>query len=569
MISRRTQLLARVLFGRLFENDLFSSSVSASNSVTWLLAALATPGVMFSGSQYYFYAHARTFAPAAQDRILFVGQAFHVDFAMAVAGLVTMLVWTSLTPDRRDALVLGPLPLRAGEQARARLLALLRFFAMFTGALAVPTAVAFTFVTVGSNVGEVPGRIAGHIASTTMGAGFVFFALINVQLVLAATFGPRAVAVSTLPLQGAALVATVGALSLTAPMADSLLGTDAADAWVMWNPAAWFVGVYRWVSGDSRAIFAVLASRAAIASGVAVIVALVAFPLAYQRCLQKVVAAEGHRAARWAGMGSRIWLRGLAILLRTPFERGLAAFIVATLTRNHAHRFLIGSYVGIGVLCALPLAGRLVGAADTSGVRYAWFSIPLGLLCWAAAALRVAMMLPIEPSSNWVFKLTEPVDKRRVLSTAVTVIQSATAVPAGVIFGIASAVLGSLTLGVTVFAVVLATGIALIELLTLTLRAVPCTCTYRPGQLRLRVLWPVYLTVWLLIAYRLPVEAVSAVGDGRRTAVLLAALISIGMGLRVWRLSRARELRGFVYDEADSSLTTTINLSPGSSGVCQ
>ena len=62
--------------------------------MTWLLAALATPGVMFSGSQYYFYAHARTFTPAARDRILFISQAFHVDFAMAVAGLMTLLVWS-------------------------------------------------------------------------------------------------------------------------------------------------------------------------------------------------------------------------------------------------------------------------------------------------------------------------------------------------------------------------------------------------------------------------------------------------------------------------------------------
>lgn len=108
--ARRTRLLSRAFFGRLFENDLFSSSVSASSSVTWMLAALATPGVMFSGSQMFNYAHVRTFAPEAQDRIFFASQAFHVNFAMAIAGLVTMMVWTSLTPDRLDALVLGPLP---------------------------------------------------------------------------------------------------------------------------------------------------------------------------------------------------------------------------------------------------------------------------------------------------------------------------------------------------------------------------------------------------------------------------------------------------------------------------
>lgn len=45
-----------------------------------------------------------------------------------------------------------------------------------------------------------------------------------------------------------------------------------------------------------------------------------------------------------------------------PLERGLAAFIVATVTRSHAHRFLIGSYLGVGVLCSFA-AGRATDCA--------------------------------------------------------------------------------------------------------------------------------------------------------------------------------------------------------------
>jgi hypothetical protein len=561
--GRRTRLLSQVFFGRLFENDLFSSSASASSSVMWLLAALATPGVMMSGSQYYFYAHARTFAPEAQDRILFVSQVFHVDFAMAVAGLVTMLVWTSLTPDRRDALVLGPLPLRATEQAWARLAALTRFFTIFAAAVALPTAVVFTFVTAGaSDAGAMPARMAGHVSGAMLGAAFVFFALIGAQLVLAATWGPRAVRVATLPLQGMALLAMVGVLALTGRLADAMLGAEAAgNALVMWNPAAWFVGVYRWVAGDPREVFAVLALRAAVATGLAGTVALVAYPLAYERCLRKAVTGGTYRAAWWSGAVTRVWLRSATPFLETPLERGLAAFITATLTRSHAHRFLIGSYAGVAVLCALPLVGRLAEPAGTDAVRYAWYSVPLGLLCWTTAALRVAMMLPVTPAANWVFRLTEPTDKRRVLSTTATVIAGATAVPLGLIFGAAAGVAGGPALGVMVCAVVLATGLALVELLTLTLRIVPCTCTYRPGQLRLRVLWPVYLAVWLAIAYRLPALAVSALGDVERSMGLIAALLVTWAALRVWRLSRARLLRGFVFEETGPSTATTIDLS--------
>jgi hypothetical protein len=563
MISRRTRLLARTAYERFFDNDFFSSSVSASNGVIWLLAALASPGVMVSASQYYFYAHARTFTPEIQDRILFVSQAFHVQFAMAVAGVVTMLVWTSLTPDRRDALVLGPLPLRPGEQARARLIAVMRFFSIFTLAMSVPTAVAFTFVTLGeSSATSVLSGIAGHIAAVVLGSALVFFALIDVQLVLAAAFGPRAVHLAAWPLQALTMVAMVGALSFTSQVADALLTANAGqDARVMWNPAAWFVGVYRWIAGEERVMFGVLAARGTAAALGAVAIALLAYPLAFQRCLLNAVAGEGRRTPWWSTSLTRIWLGCLRPWLPAPLDRGLAAFITATLTRHAAHRLLIGGYVGAGVLLALPLVPRLAGPADSPAVQYAWLAVPLGLTCWSATGLRVAMMLPVEPAANWLFKLTEPVDKRRMLATVVTVMRGATAVPLAIVFGAGATLAGGLTLGVTVFGVVVCAGVVLIELLTLTLRAVPGTCTYRPGQLRLRVLWPVYLLVWTTVVYLLPRLAISGVGQFAQSAAVIGTLVATGAALQAWRTARARQLGQLVYDATETPTTTTIDLS--------
>ena len=83
--ARRRRLLVNTFFGRLFENDLFSSSVAASQSVIWMLAALATPGVMTSGSLMFAYAHQRALGRAVVDRSMMVHQTFHVDFAMAMS----------------------------------------------------------------------------------------------------------------------------------------------------------------------------------------------------------------------------------------------------------------------------------------------------------------------------------------------------------------------------------------------------------------------------------------------------------------------------------------------------
>lgn len=566
--SRNIRALSKVFFGRLFENDVFSSSVAASSSVVWLLALVATPGVMFSGSQIFSWAHLRAMGirlndPLIADAALMRQQVFHIDFVMAIAGLVTMMVWSSLTPDRRDAQVLGPLPITAREQSLGRLLALLKFFALFIIAVSVPTAFALHFVAVGADdLAQFPGRVAGHIVAATLAGGTVFFALLATQLTVAALFGPRAIRFITLPLQLCALAGMVAALAVSDSYDRTILENGlGVGPGVLWNPAAWFVGVYRWVSGDAREVFQVLAARGA-AAGIGIIgLALVMYPLAYGRCLRNVIASEG----RTTGAASRVWSALVAAVLRpflrSPLQRGLAAYMIATLGRSHAHRFLLGLYVGLAFLLSLPLGLRLLHVPTTGEYRYAWFAIPLGLVFWMVCGMRVAILLPIEPSANWIFKLTEPVDKRRMLSAVVTVMASLTCVPIAAMFAGAAWMLGETRLAGMVFLIVTLAGLCLIEGLTLTLRTVPFTCTYLPGQLKLRVYWAPYFFLWLQFVFTLSNWCLWAFQGTRQALQLAGVLLVVWISLRLWHMARVRKITTFVYDEQPPSLMTTMGIS--------
>jgi hypothetical protein len=75
------------------------------------------------------------------------------------------------------------------------------------------------------------------------------------------------------------------------------------------------------------------------------------------------------------------------------------------------------------------------------------------------------------------------------------------------------------------------------------------------------VLWPLYLTVWSLTTYALPRVALWAMGDVGRSAVLVGSLMGMWVALRVWRVARARQVRGFVYEAVEPRTTTTIDLS--------
>jgi hypothetical protein len=562
VIPRHQKSLARVFFGRMFENDVFSSSVAASSSVLWLLAFLAVPGVMFSGSQMFAYAHLRHQPFEVLDRTLLNRETFHIDFVMGVAGLITMMVWSSLTPDRRDANVLGHLPITARDQAFSRLLALLIFFGLFMAAMAVPTGFAHNFVTVGAeNILEFPMRVVGHIAGATLAGGFVFFFLVNVQLILAATFGPGAIRRATLPLQMLAMAGMVIALISSSTITNLLIANaNGGDGALMWNPAAWFVSIYRWVGGDERPIFATLALRGVIAGTGMMLITLIAYPLAYERCVRNVIAAEGRRTTAmsrgWATLAARL----MRPLLPAPLQRGLAAFMLATLGRSHSHRFLIGLYAGLAFLLSLPLAQRVMAVPTTGRQQYGWFAIALGGVFWMVCGVRVALMMPVEPIANWIFKLTEPVDKRRVLTTVVTVMHSVSVLPIASIVAGVLLYLGEERLAITVFAVVNLAGLCLIELLTLTMKMVPFSCTYLPGQLKLRLFWLPYFYLWLNFVFELSDWSLWALQSWTNTSQLLTFLLVVWIGLRIWHMVRAKKIRGFVYDEQEPALLTTMEV---------
>jgi hypothetical protein len=556
--------LARVFFGRLFENDFFSSSTAATSNLMFVLALVAVPGVMSSGMQVFTWAALRASArrlgdPLIVERALLAFQSSYLAVDMAVAFVVTMMVWSSLTPDRKDALVLGPLPVTTREQAQGRLLALLRFVGLFALALSVPTAIAFNFVSGGAEtVLRIPQLVAGHVVAVLLATGFVFFLLLNTQLVLAALFGPRAVRFIALPLQLASIGTVIAALAWARDFGRALVG-DVPDG-MLWHPLAWFLGVYRWIGGDDRAIFAALAWRGVIASAAMIGFALAVYPRAYERCLRNVITMDG----RTTGLISRRWSTAVNMilrpLLRTPMQRGLAAFMLATLSRSHTHRFLLGIYFGVALLIALPIADRLLQPPDTDTLRYAWFAIPLGFMFWLICGTRVALMMPMEPVANWVFQLTEPVDKRRMLTTVVTVMAFVTCVPIAALTASVLLVLGHATMAATVFLIVILAGLCQIEALTVTMKNVPFTCTYLPGQLRLRFFWPFYFYLWLTIVFRLTDWCLWALGDAERTLQLAGFLITVWVALRAWHLVRARKINTFTYDEQPPPLVTTMDI---------
>ena len=181
---------------------------------------------------------------------------------------------------------------------------------------------------------------------------------------------------------------------------------------------------------------------------------------------------------------------------------------------------------------------------------------------WLVCGVRVSLMMPVEPAANWIFKITEPVDKRRVLTTVVTVMTSITALPIATAFAGAALVLGYERLAVNVFLVVSLAGLCLIELLTLTMKTVPFSCTYLAGPVEAaHLLGAVFFPVAELRASRSRTGACGRSSSWQNTARLCAFLLAVWIALRMWHMAKARKIRGFVYDEQEPALVTTMEIS--------
>ena len=263
-------LLVRHFFDRLFDNELVSRNSDAALGLAHILAVLALPGLiipLFLYPKYtdlaspvpmYFHfpnSFDWSLPPAMRQEIVAVAdRLFFVSLAIAVLGLVTVLKWETLFPDRRDFSLLGVLPLRGGVIFQAKLVSLLLFLGVFTVTLnGVPTLPFSIFTLVGRKVGfsyaalSILGRATGVFAASF----FTFFLFVALEGVLINILSYRAFLRLSPWIQVFSIVALLSVFFLSAKLGD-LIGTfrKANSPTANWLPPFWFVGLCELTRGN-------------------------------------------------------------------------------------------------------------------------------------------------------------------------------------------------------------------------------------------------------------------------------------------------------------------------------
>ncbi|WP_035347295.1 hypothetical protein [Edaphobacter aggregans] len=473
---------------------------------------------------------------------------FFIETTMSIAGLMAVLSWDSAFPDRRDMLVLGPLPMRSSTLFFSKIAALfaapalaILSFNLFTG-FGWPLVFA---VGVGSQFSLL--RTLPAYWFTVFAAGaFLVFTVLALQG-LAANLLPRQIFLRlSAILQAAALCLLLSAYflgpSFNSPAA---LAAPQNQRTLQWLPAYWFLGLFNQLNGSMRPELAPLAHHAWIALALSALGALTALLLSYFRMLPRIVEQPDILPS------ARTRSFGLGFSLGTSLAGVITLFSLRTLLRSRQHRMILSFYVGIGLTIILGFidtkfvqAGALHPGLNTTFLLASVLTVSLTVL-----ALRVVIAIPITLRANWIFRVTQVRQAHRY-HRAVRV--------SLLLIGVAPALLALSTAlfqgdpppqiaGHLITMALL--GILIVELCLLTFQKISFACSYLPGKANLHfVFWAALFASIYWLKQAADFEG-RMLANPRSFALMVAVLAVAAILLHVVTSLRARQSTQLIFEE--------------------
>jgi hypothetical protein len=345
---------------------------------------------------------ARRIPPKALTAVLWNQEHFLIATTMLVVGLFAVLSWESAFLNRRDVLVLAPLPIRPRTMFLAKVASVATALSLTVVSLHTLAGVAWPVLVFSPANSGVVGMARSLIAYwiTMFAAGaFIFGCVLGVQGLVGQL--PRRVFLrlsAVLQIGALCLVVSVYFLqpNLATPEALSAAKNQHALAWL---PSYWFLGFFQALNGSMHPAMAPLARRTCLGLALAVVVAGAAFLLSYFRTLRKIV----EEPDIVAGVRGVNWLPRFG----NPLETAVVQFSIRTLLRSRQHRVILAFYLGIG-FAIVSLIWKNGGPRQTAS-QIAYIPLILSsivmMTVWVVGT-RVVFAMPLDLRANWIFRIT-------------------------------------------------------------------------------------------------------------------------------------------------------------------
>jgi hypothetical protein len=482
--------------------------------------------------------------PALLDGLTRLLATIFLTYSMIAIGVIAAFEWDVLAFDRRDAMVLGPLPVsgRTIVATKASALAAL----LLIVAVGINGLTAFTFSLVAAahqGVWATARLFLAHVMATTAASVFVFCTLVTVRSAVDRLGRGRMVIGSLLQF---ALISALLCFLILAPTAVTLefprhggpvqtIGVHMQPIPV-WSPTNWFAALYDELRGApaAEARQALVAIALVIGSALAALAAILA---GYRHQLRLALTPSASLGTVAAARLPRALARALAG--RSRPARAIADFMVTTLASSRAHQAPIAMNAAIAVaMIVLDMYQRPGEAAAPVHLSAALSPLPLLAAFWVAVGFRASFFVPSELPAAWTFRMNA-VNVSSVRHAAIRGVMAAMLVPAAAACAVIVSARFSWSEMVRHASFVALAVIVLIELLALTVTFTPYTRPYEPGHAKLKTRWPLYLIGAYGFSYRLVALERLCWADLTWFAGLLICLAALAIALDVAGRARA------------------------------
>ena len=488
------KILWRVFVEQFAANESATSDMQMRRAIIGVITFLITPGLFLmmrtmSGYEMMVMVARHRNMPQLIEVFLAQMAVLFVSYSMISIGLLTVFIWDALVFDKRDAMVLGPLPLRGSTIVGAKLAALATFLVGTALAVNVVSGVSFAWVT-GTLDGRILQHLSAHLSGTVGGAVFMFCALVVVRGLLVLLVSEH-------------IATTVGSLLqfvfLSAVLCFMMVPTATGQ---VLPPISWFAALFEWIRGSGEAAVPGLAQYALIALPMSVAGAIGVTFGGYWKQMRAALAPSA-RVASTARIRRRL---AMLITGRDRVARATSDFVLTTLARSRVQQAPIAIAAALGVaIISVAIVTREGGLAQLRTPRTAVLWIPIVIGYWVVVGLRASFVLPTELKAAWAFRVHSQLPSASHWSGVRAAMIAFAIVPALFVNALVVLPLVGWRVAAIHTLIVFLAIVITAQFSSLLVDGIPFTRAYPPGHAKLKTRWQLYLLGMWAIAY-LPVQ---------------------------------------------------------------
>jgi hypothetical protein len=473
---------------------------------------------------------------------------------MLVVGLITVITWDATFPDRRDVMVLSPLPIASLTILCAKVVASFSVLGLAVLMLNLATGLIYPLL-LGSLQGSlwgVPRFCMAYWFTMAVASLFLYGSVLTVQGFTALLLPRRIFLRLTAILQLTAFGLFLGAyfLSPDLPTLAACL-TPENHWWLACSPTYWFFALFNQLNGSLPSELAWLALRAWIALAIVIVGAAASLLLCYLRTMKKTV-EEPDLVPQAHGLH---WTPRFG----SPLQSAIVLFSYRSLTRSRQHRVAFAFFLAIVFAIALALLRGELSSTGPGAMSPDFLMSTYLMMAFAILGLRSVFSLPISLNANWVLRTTQLCPSQKYIVATKRSLLFLAVLPVWLLSALLSFSFRPFAQVAGHLAVLAFIGYILAELSLIGFYKVPFTCSFLPGKTNFQLIFWGFLILFITVAVPLMPQEWEALHDLYQYAYMVGILVLVATIL--WAFNRHRAKSAVIYfEELPDEVITTLGL---------